>query len=278
MASATIAHAQPLQAARAPSRTSCPRWAGPSPTSSCCWRLLHAAPGARRDGRAGSAQAAAVALHRHLLRDARAGAAVRLAVRAPAARALLPVCTASSRSTSPRSGRFAAGVPPALALVFFVWVSVFNLFVVSVFWSFMADLFDDGAGRAAVRRDRRRRQLRRDHRPALTRARGAGARRGEPAAGVRGDARRCVPCILAAGAGRGRYPRRRRRTRRGAARRLDLRRREGRALLALPARHLRLSPCYTCSPPRSTSSRSRSSRRECRSGRAHAAVRASTSR
>ena len=30
-----------------------------------------------------------------------------------------------------------------LAAVFFVWLSVFNLFVVSVFWSFMADLFDD---------------------------------------------------------------------------------------------------------------------------------------
>jgi AAA family ATP:ADP antiporter len=29
----------------------------------------------------------------------------------------------------------------ATARVFFVWVSVFNLFVVSVFWSFMADLF-----------------------------------------------------------------------------------------------------------------------------------------
>lgn len=29
-----------------------------------------------------------------------------------------------------------------LARVFFVWVSVFNLFVVSVFWSFMVDLFD----------------------------------------------------------------------------------------------------------------------------------------
>jgi AAA family ATP:ADP antiporter len=28
------------------------------------------------------------------------------------------------------------------ARVFFVWVSVFNLFVVSIFWSFMADLFD----------------------------------------------------------------------------------------------------------------------------------------
>src|SRR5688572_26379618 len=28
-----------------------------------------------------------------------------------------------------------------VARVFFVWISVFNLFVVSVFWSFMADLF-----------------------------------------------------------------------------------------------------------------------------------------
>jgi len=31
---------------------------------------------------------------------------------------------------------------PATARVFYVWVSVFNLFVVSVFWSFMADIFD----------------------------------------------------------------------------------------------------------------------------------------
>src|SRR5919204_1749061 len=28
------------------------------------------------------------------------------------------------------------------AAVFFVWLSVFNLFVVSVFWSFMSDVFD----------------------------------------------------------------------------------------------------------------------------------------
>lgn len=31
---------------------------------------------------------------------------------------------------------------PLVARVFFVWVSVFNLFAISVFWSFMADLFD----------------------------------------------------------------------------------------------------------------------------------------
>src|SRR3546814_17228251 len=28
-----------------------------------------------------------------------------------------------------------------LGIVFFVWVSVFNLFVVSVFWSFMSDIW-----------------------------------------------------------------------------------------------------------------------------------------
>jgi AAA family ATP:ADP antiporter len=32
--------------------------------------------------------------------------------------------------------------PRLLGAVFFVWVSVFNLFVVAVFWSFMADIFD----------------------------------------------------------------------------------------------------------------------------------------
>ena len=31
----------------------------------------------------------------------------------------------------------------ALAASFFVWVSVYNMFVVSVFWSFMADVFRD---------------------------------------------------------------------------------------------------------------------------------------
>jgi ATP:ADP antiporter, AAA family len=37
---------------------------------------------------------------------------------------------------------FASGVArPAVAAAFFVWVSVFNLFVVSVFWSFMTDIF-----------------------------------------------------------------------------------------------------------------------------------------
>ena len=37
------------------------------------------------------------------------------------------------------------GFAEAAAVAFFVWVSVFNLFVVSVFWSLMADLHDAGA-------------------------------------------------------------------------------------------------------------------------------------
>jgi AAA family ATP:ADP antiporter len=36
--------------------------------------------------------------------------------------------------------------PDWVARVFFVWLSVFNLFVVSVFWSFMADLFTPDQG------------------------------------------------------------------------------------------------------------------------------------
>lgn len=45
-------------------------------------------------------------------------------------------------------GLFAAGVAVrAATMAFFVWVSVFNLYVVSVFWSFMADLFDTAQAR-----------------------------------------------------------------------------------------------------------------------------------
>lgn len=35
----------------------------------------------------------------------------------------------------------------SLGLIFFVWVSVFNLFVVSVFWSFMVDIWSDSQAR-----------------------------------------------------------------------------------------------------------------------------------
>ena len=37
--------------------------------------------------------------------------------------------------------------PKALGTLFFVWVSVFNLFVVSVFWSFMSDIWDENQAR-----------------------------------------------------------------------------------------------------------------------------------
>src|SRR5262245_51581900 len=37
--------------------------------------------------------------------------------------------------------------PAAVAHAFFVWVSVFNLFVVSVFWSFMVDIYTTEQGK-----------------------------------------------------------------------------------------------------------------------------------
>ena len=39
------------------------------------------------------------------------------------------------------------GARTTLDYVFYVWVSVFNLFVISVFWSFMADLFSNEQGK-----------------------------------------------------------------------------------------------------------------------------------
>lgn len=45
-------------------------------------------------------------------------------------------------------GLMRAGIAPATtARAFFIWVSVFNLFVVSVFWSFMADIFSNAQAR-----------------------------------------------------------------------------------------------------------------------------------
>ncbi len=37
---------------------------------------------------------------------------------------------------------------PGRGMTFFVWIAVFNLFAVAVFWSFMADVFDDVEARA----------------------------------------------------------------------------------------------------------------------------------
>ena len=43
---------------------------------------------------------------------------------------------------------FRSGLTQAwVARAFFIWASVFNLFIVSVFWSFMADLFNDAQAR-----------------------------------------------------------------------------------------------------------------------------------
>lgn len=43
---------------------------------------------------------------------------------------------------------FRSGIAPAeTARAFFIWISVFNMFVVSVFWSFMADLFTNAQAR-----------------------------------------------------------------------------------------------------------------------------------
>ncbi len=45
-------------------------------------------------------------------------------------------------------GLFESGIPTQrVAPAFFIWLSVFNLFVVSVFWSFMNDLFDNAQAR-----------------------------------------------------------------------------------------------------------------------------------
>jgi AAA family ATP:ADP antiporter len=37
--------------------------------------------------------------------------------------------------------------PPVLGLLFYVWVSIFNLFIVSVFWSFMTDIWNEAQAR-----------------------------------------------------------------------------------------------------------------------------------
>jgi AAA family ATP:ADP antiporter len=42
---------------------------------------------------------------------------------------------------------FDSGVP-GRGMAFFLWITVFNLFAVAVFWSFMADIFDDVEARA----------------------------------------------------------------------------------------------------------------------------------
>ena len=86
----------------------------------------------------------AVAVYRHLHRHVGSGTIVRLG------RHTVPETTHASLGvlvlhrhpigffTLLRSG----AAQTMVAAAFFIWVSVFNLFVVSVFWSFMADIFD----------------------------------------------------------------------------------------------------------------------------------------
>ena len=83
-------------------------------------------------------------VHRDFLDPARGSAGLRLAGREAAA----------APGSSLRLPFFVANLalfwllltlkvaPVAVARVFFVWVSVFSLFAVAVFWSFMADLFN----------------------------------------------------------------------------------------------------------------------------------------
>jgi ATP:ADP antiporter, AAA family len=66
-----------------------------------------------------------------------------LAARWPRRRLLRSIYLFFAASLLAFFGLFRIGVAPqAVARAFFVWVSVYNLFVVSVFWSFMVDLFD----------------------------------------------------------------------------------------------------------------------------------------
>ena len=66
-----------------------------------------------------------------------------------------------------RSDSRAMRHPLWMQRAFYIWLSVFNLFVVSIFWSFMADIFRPGQAQTAVRLHHGRRQHRRDHRALL---------------------------------------------------------------------------------------------------------------
>ena len=129
--------------------------------------------------------------------------------------------------------------PVVVARVFFVWVSVFNLFAVAVFWSFMADLFDSRAGQAALRLHRRRRHRRLAARPGHHHRPFGAARPRQPA-----DRRRrcCWNSRCSASTGSSARPMRRPRpARRAVARRRQRLRGAARALpLALSARRRRV--------------------------------------
>ena len=177
-----------------------------------------------------------MALHRDLRHDARAGAALRLAVRAAAAR---PIVTAGLRlfRVEPALLRCLA----AAAGVLRVAQRVQPVRGVGVLELHVRHLRHPPGG-AALRRDRRRRQLRR-HRRAASRRRvfkrigtlgvarpvGSTARSHHPMHRDAGALGESASPLRRPGAG-------------AAARRLDPRRRARRAFLALPAGDLRLPP------------------------------------
>ena len=112
-------------------------------------RLLCAASAARSDGHRWRRQKPALAVHGHVCQPARCTAGLRRAGGEAAAGRFIPVVYHF----------FVANLvlfwlllffdieKVIVARLFFVWVSVFNLFVVSVFWSFMADLFTSEQGK-----------------------------------------------------------------------------------------------------------------------------------
>ena len=112
-------------------------------------QLLPAAAAARCDGTRRRTRPVAMALQRHLRGHAAAHAGVRRAGQDASAGALrggdLSLFGANILLFALL---IAAGVREvAVARVFFVWVSVYNLFVVSIFWSVTADCFSNTQGR-----------------------------------------------------------------------------------------------------------------------------------
>ena len=86
----------------------------------------------------------------------------------------------SRRFFSPHANLPAGAEQVWIGRAFFVWVSVFNLFVVAIFWAFMTDLFNIEQGKRLLRFHRGRRDARRDRGRLLTAARARSGRRTAP--------------------------------------------------------------------------------------------------
>ena len=100
-------------------------------------------------GVAGGVEQSSVAVHRHASRYDRHQSGVRGARRTPAAdkihRHQLSVFRRLTCCSSDCALHWASAAQNIwIGRVFFIWTSVFNLFVVSVFWALMVDVFDAG--------------------------------------------------------------------------------------------------------------------------------------